>query len=65
MMLLRNRRYTEADELLCFYYITRIYCCAYDYVDEQMEGWFEQLMDDLRIVQVYMYVYILDACIRI
>ena len=22
-----------------------------------MEGWFEQLMDDVRIVQVYMYVY--------
>ena len=28
-----------------------------------MEGWFEQLKDDVRIVQVYMYVYILDTCI--
>ena len=46
-------------------YITRLYICAYDYVDEQMEGWFEQLKDDVRIVQVYiiMYVYVLDTCI--
>ena len=63
MMLLRNKSYTVADELLCFYYITRIYCCAYDYEDEQMERWFEQLMDDVQIVQVCMYVYILDTCI--
>ena len=61
--------------LLCYLEIEAIqrqmkYCdstilqmCAYDYVDEQMEGWFEQLKDDVRIVQVYIYVYILDTCI--